>query len=544
MLYMMLGKTGLRSTRLDLGLPIEAGRLWASHLLATFITGTATFAFLLALTLMTMGGLADLGESSVFPRADFLRTSAFLYGGLLLAGVLLTRPQPDQRSIRLGRPAIIMTSLLMIVLGTIAYALSFLPLAAAIILPALAVSLAWRQRVNLPESLSLAPKLADESPALSHDSETLHYRRESQSTLTWKIYTFISYGSGKHPSFPWLVFPFLIAFGLLLSGFLAYWRDWSSLEFNFIALTSYSLFAFAGGSLKKFFQFDALPLTRRSLFAYLVLPGLINLAIGYGAGVLGLALLREPGEAFVYSMEDDTFGLRVPLDLWEISWDGKAPILDSPRGEQQESKTLAIVTAGGPKLYKPFTTSNSSSPDFVALQLSRALESYCGESPPTEELRKRYFQMDDRGRTVLKGSTLTVFADYPQLIAQTRSGTFPYIMTLTTLFFFAAMSVYFRFFRASVSESWRKGALIGILAAMLMFHITPFLLFIFNWVDGDAFVAAQKILLRQAVAAFPGASLLIWLACGIILAGAYRLCERQFHKVELPVDVSAISEDA
>ncbi len=52
-------------------------------------------------------------------------------------------------------------------------------------------------------------------------------------------------------------------------------------------------------------------------------------------------------------------------------------------------------------------------------------------------------------------------------------------------------------------------------------------------------MAMQQILIRQAATAFPGSVLLIWLAGILLVAGGYRLCERQFQKVELPSDASS-----
>ncbi|MBC8366757.1 hypothetical protein H8E52_05035, partial [bacterium] len=338
---------------------------------------------------------------------------------------------------------------------------------------------------------------------------------------------------------PWIGLPFLLAFGLFLSGLMGYWRGWGGMQFNFIALTSYSIFAISGGPVAKYFLFDGMPISRRRLFAILVLPGLAILTLGYGAGRIGLALLESRHEVIVYGMEEDSYGLRLPLHLWEIDWKGETPRVEALSGENPAVKSLPIATAGGPRLYKPYTTHESSSPQFVAEQLRRALLLHCGESPPVEELRDRYFRLDENGKTVLKGSTLTVFEDYPELKLRPEWGTFPYIFTLTGLWFFLALWIYFRFFMAEVGEGRRKGAFVSILVIMLLMHMIPFFTFMFDWIDDDTFVAMQQILIRDVATAFPGSILLVWLVGGLLFAGAYRLCERQFQKVELPSDDSA-----
>jgi hypothetical protein len=271
----------------------------------------------------------------------------------------------------------------------------------------------------------------------------------------------------------------------------------------------------------------------------LVLPGLVILTLGYGAGRVGLAFLEDRHEVIVYGQDEESYGLRLPLDLWEITWMGDAPRIETLSGEAMDAKTLPIVTAGGPKLFKPYSTSVASSPQFVAEQLSRALLQHCGESPPVSELRDRYFHLDEEGRTVLKGSALSVFEDYPELKVRSQWGTFPYVFTLTALLFFLALWIYFHFFNADTSEGRRKAAFVSILVIMLLMHMIPFFTFIFYWVDGDTFVAVQQILIRQIATAFPGSVLLIWLAGILLVAAGYRLCERQFQKVELPSDASS-----
>ncbi len=541
-LYLIIGKAGLRCTRLDLALPISTREIWNSHLYALLLAGSSAHLILNGLLFLGAKGLGMLDEGFTVQAAEFGRLFLHFYGAILLNAVILSGLQPDQRSIRLGRTGTTGIVLVMLVVGAIAWLLSRLPLVAVMALPLAATLLAWAQARRIPTSLALAPREATGA----YDApkrEGMDRGRESSFRFAWRLFSTVVLSTGKHPAFPWFSYPFLIAFGMLLSGFFSIWAGWGTLSYYFVIITAYSLFAFAGAPLTKFYLFDAVPISRRWLFATMVLPGMLALSLGYGVGVLGMELFAPRYEPFVYGTDKDSYGLRVPLDYWEIRQGDDDLELGGPGNETIQAMSLPFFESGKTGLFKPYTTGPQSSPAFVASQLEAAVLEFCGESPPADELESRYFRVDETGRTVLKTETLSVFADYPELQRIVRTGPYPYMMTWTMLILFASLAVYFRYLRPLVSDSRRKTAFVTILVVLLLGHMGQFGILMFSGIDADLVVAVQQIQLRHWASAFPGAEWLIWIAGAALVYAAYRLCERQFQRVELPLEQKAQRED-
>jgi hypothetical protein len=98
-------------------------------------------------------------------------------------------------------------------------------------------------------------------------------------------------------------------------------------------------------------------------------------------------------------------------------------------------------------------------------------------------------------------------------------------------------AVYLRALRAGVSERLKRRLPWIIMAALLGIHLLQYAFAMAGIGNAWAFAGFLEIVIARASEGLPGGRVLIWAACGLLLAAIYRLAERQFERVEsLPGD--------
>jgi hypothetical protein len=334
------------------------------------------------------------------------------------------------------------------------------------------------------------------------------------------------------PVAPILGFPLLVLFGLVLSGLKQSWVGGESLRFAFVLMTSYMLLAFGVLPPRKLYLLDSLPLSRRVIFAVMVIPMVLALALGYGVGLM-VADVKEAKRELIHFVElDCCYGVRVPIEVCEIAWYGDPPPVAAPWGETHEGWTAPLWRGSRAVVYSPFSAPQGSSPDFIALQISRATEAVYGKQVPVEEIRERYMEVGDDGVARPKGDGLTLARDHPGLDPQPRGPVLPVMMLVVCVVWLVAVAFYMRTLRAGISEKARKGVYWGLMLGLLALHMVQFVLATSNFIHLWISAGLWEIAIRNLGTRTPGGALTIWVVNTLIVGGVYLVAQRQFERVE------------
>jgi hypothetical protein len=323
--------------------------------------------------------------------------------------------------------------------------------------------------------------------------------------------------------------------GLLLAGLPNALLPEVDTRFANIAIIWYMLLAVFPNVMRKLHVLDALPIPKRQLFDHVVLPGMVFLALGYGASEVVMAVRSAEGEPIRFWENESHYYLSIPTDKCEISWDGGPRANTSPKGETHDAWSTWVTKITPTTIYSPFSTPPGSSIDFVAWQLSRAVEAVYDEIIPPEDLAAAYLEIDDTGRVVPRGGALTIQADHPEYRRSGAGGMFPFAFLLAVAPFLLLALVYFRAFRPGAGSARPRWTMFAILATTFGLHVLANLGGIAKWFNIWSATAFVEILMRHAVDALPGGIPAAWLLCGVVIAAAYMLAERGFERVEIPL---------
>jgi hypothetical protein len=283
---------------------------------------------------------------------------------------------------------------------------------------------------------------------------------------------------------------------------------------------------------------DGLPVSRRRVLGVMVFPYFFVTVLGYGVGRVTMEYLeRERPKTleairFAGDRENANYYLYVPYNAMRISWDGRVPDTVAPWGETHEAWSTPLFPGSRWKLYTPYHTPPGSSTDYVAWQMSRAVEAVYGESISPEELRERYLETRDHGGAALKTDRLTIDADYPNLKRiRTAGPAFPVVMALTFSLWMLALAIYFRAFRAGIPNRRRMTVVFVLFAVTMLGWLAAALGPILRILNTPAVNAFLTIVLRRAgesAAATAG----IWVASVAVSLAAYRLALSRLERAE------------
>jgi len=127
-------------------------------------------------------------------------------------------------------------------------------------------------------------------------------------------------------------------------------------------------------------RLDHLPLTRRLLFAYVALPAVFPIVAGLLIGT-SITYLRTDECQVCYGKGRE---IEVPPEFLEIAWDGKPGQATSPWGETHSFSARPLFPGVNAVIFNPFEASQTNSARFYALQANRAVEKVHGQSQFTE----------------------------------------------------------------------------------------------------------------------------------------------------------------
>jgi hypothetical protein len=307
-------------------------------------------------------------------------------------------------------------------------------------------------------------------------------------------------------------------------------------------ITSYALLSFGGLPPRRLYVFDAIPLSRRFIFAVVYLHLVLLLALGYGAGRIVADRAEDTRELISHFERDDHYYVSVPLRNGGIALDGSPPLATSAWGESHEVWSREIWSGRSSVVYSKFSTPPGSSREFVALQISRAVKDIYGEDISPEEVSTRYLAVDAAGRVVPAGSGLTLKADHPEWGVLPYGPVFPVMMLVVCGLWLLALSGYLGSLRPGFAEKQRKGRFWWGMVILMGLHFLQFVLLFTETLDHWILSGFWMIAIGELTERLPGGAVSVWFLCGLTLFLLYRMAEGRFVRVEsLPGDDIRIS---
>jgi hypothetical protein len=186
-------------------------------------------------------------------------------------------------------------------------------------------------------------------------------------------------------------------------------------------------------------------------------------------------------------------------------------------------------------LYSPFAPRGEASPEFIALQLSRAIEAIHGESVSPAEVEERYLETGEDGTPVLTDEGAALRHDIAAFETPKRIPIEPLLMSIIAAIFFFAAAFFFQAFRAHRSHGFRKGVWIVLLLGLLALHMLFMGLVIAGVIEPFTPTALFKIFIRDTVGAGLGGTAVVWLLAASLFALSYAFTLRRFRRIEVPL---------
>jgi len=530
-----------RVRRFDMATPAEAGSLWLAHTAGLVLAALAALASTVGAAWIVERSVdALIGRSGPRLGVEINVLAYRLACVAALVVVLLQSVDPAVSRLSLRARHVVPTALVLAFGLAVVPALDRAHPAAALVLPTVAAALAVgiRRRFRGPFRLSPShaslrggapPQAVAPGSVAGRPADRGSIRKEAPSpflvgAMVVRIIT-------KMPLMPLIGVPLTLGFGFALSGWIRAWGGGGGARFMLVPLTAYMLLAFVGYPPRRLYLLDGLPVSRRSVFAAVILVPALILAAGYAGGRIA-ADRRLDGRELVEFVEiEGRHYTRVPIEYCEIAWDGDAPRPSSPWGESAEPWTKEILRGRPHLVYSPFSVDGGSSIDFVALQISRAVEAVYDARVEPEAIRERYLEVAEDGSVRPKENALTIRRDLG-LRVRPLGPVFPFMALVAGALWLLTATPYFSHLRADVPERSRKSAFWLGMLGLLGVHLvqTGFLMMsrTSSWVVSGVW----EIAIARVSAAIPAGRIVVWVVAALVLAFLYRFAERRFLLIE------------
>lgn len=525
-LYLAFSDVRTRCTPFEQSLPVSARKLWWNHVI--FLVAGA-----LGIVVLTLGVIAVHRRLPVAVDIELgsWALGAILFAGGVLATLLLQAPRPSLSRIPVTRGTVAWT------IGVLVATPVVLAVAAragwwgvgVVVVVAAAVGF-WTYR-GVPASYAVAPLESAAGTRVGPSAVPVPDEGAGPSRMLAALTVVRCVSAGAKEL---LGVPMVALFGVILGGGLLaidteITRD---VRFLFVPMVIYMLFALIGPRLASLHHIDPLPISRRPLAAALVVPYLVVVVAGYGAGVLLASQTRSRTEYVNMQQTEKGWEVTVPLRVYRLTWSGNVPAVGSPWGESQVPTALRLYAPAPVAVYSPYSAPPGSSARFVALQISRAVEDVYGASIPADTIRQRYLTTGDDVGVVPRGEGLTLRRDYPGLTA--ASGPmFPALVAAAVVPWLLLTALLLRAYRAGVREWVRQTIVWGGLGLLMILWIAPWLATVSGILSSWAARALVEIPVMWA-GGTPAGTLTVWSVALALVVAAYAIVQSQVLRMEIP----------
>jgi len=526
-LYLAFGRTRTRARPFHLTLPLSARRLWLGHVAAVVLMAGAVALAGVALELAHPRMLAGRVALEVRPLA----LAAHLLAGAALATVLLQLASPQRARIPLSAgyalwalAVLVAVPALLVFLAPQGAAWSLLTLAAA-------VAIGGWELATLPPAFSLVPREA--APARAPDA-SLGAPGAGRAASRWIVAAALFRGASAG-ALDWMSVPITMLFAFVIGGgVMLLGMDAVDLRYAYVPMLSYLLFSAIAPRLGRLHHLDPLPVPRRILFALLVVPCFAACVAGYGLGAFAAGRAARRAELVGFPATGEVHSVTVPMWARRIAWEGRPPAVVSPWGESHVPLAWPLWRGSRAVLYSPFSAPRGSSREYVAWQLSRAVEAVYGRRVPGDEIADRYLVTGADGRVVPRAGARLLSGDDPRLSPVGGGPMFAVLMALVCVPWLLLVALLLRAYRAGVSDARRQGLFWGLAVLVVVFFVGQAAAVIAGLARPWLATALVEIPVR-ALGESAAATVAAWVSGAALLFVAYRLAESQFARMEIPV---------
>ncbi len=516
---------GLRCRVWELTLPLTGRFWWRGHFLSLLLGGMAIILFFPVLPLSIVA--LDAGYGFDGSWLDFFWK---IWGVPFAAYVLvlnflaiwradLANPGNRKGWLRgLGSVVIITTGVLVL---TSRLGWSWLLLVAVVAGEIL------RHRVQIPEALALA-----EEPAPPPELE-VWVPFQPRSATFWLQHRIIMRTLFKWP-LNWVVLlPFAVGFGMFLGGYFPFGGAPGGMRLANFFMTIYILLSGSGHFIEKFHYLDFLPIDRRLILAWLVVPAVFALTLGYGIGQWRYSIMRGEEEPFSFVNEGDDYGLKIPPPLFRLHRGQTSPDIIAPWGETHPAESVTAWKGLSWQFYKPFSTPSGASEEFVAWQIQRASETFFGETVSTEEISRRYLEIGSNGDVRVVAAGLNLQADHLQWTEKSGGPVLPVLLGAVVVAYLMVLALLFRLQRRITSTMKQRATFWAMMGFLMVLHLGWLTGFISrlsdDWIVNGVF---QGVIQRWSQSS-SGTAVVAYLAALVLTALAWALALRQFRQLEV-----------
>lgn len=526
-LYLIYADATARATRFDLPLPIRPARLWLTRVVSLSLGVIAILG--VGLGCAAAGGfVSGVGPAVV---RSFLLSAAHAGAALALGIALVQGYRPGLYRAEHGAStvlAVIIIALVDIVILLAQVAAG--PWAAAVVLAA-ALALATRTYHRLPRAFVVA-RCSDAAGGRQAapivwdgEDEGSLWVRDGAATGSGAVHRALLQLFARHWA-AWLFGGMLAFLGFYLAGA---WPDGLSgplyVAVAWSILNGPLLFAMA-----RLHMIDHLPVSRRLVFAYMVLPALAVLMLGHLGGAVVGRSVQDEWTWKLLTRDACCPQKRVPYEFLDVSMSGTPPVLSSPWGEEHEPWRTRVTGNSRAVLYRRFDTPADASVEFNAHQVRRALEWGLRDTGVAARVEREYLRRaNELGVSVWDDWYLLMESD--PLRTTRHEESIPLMFTLVGVPWF--LFVAFFMWAGRGTTALRRRAPGMVIAAVVITVTTTLLVSAsLGWVDTWKLTALAWVVLRRAAEAVPGGTGLLWLCSLALVGAAYLVAERQFLRSE------------
>lgn len=363
------------------GLPVPARTLWIARMLSIVAAAALPVATMIAVAAIEWG---PRGVPTVHLPTALLGLR--LLAALLLPLAVLQAIRPELRSLRSTRGerrrlagAAVLS--LLVVAGPLpagwTLALAFVA----------ALALAVLTYRRLPPAFSLVGRELEATPPPSAASTEREGGGRAGAATRALARVLLNHAAA------WFILPVLVLYGFQT---LLVHQEGSDALLLLLLPTIWIPFV-ALHSMSRVGPLDPLPIPRRRLFRWCVLPAVAAYLVGL-AIYTPIARLLPETLALVRLQRN---GLRTPSEFWEFAPGGRPPSIVAPWGEAHLPRARALLPGLETAIYFPFEAPADASPRYFAWQARRALAAVHGGDPTNvpapEEGDPLVRQMEARG---------------------------------------------------------------------------------------------------------------------------------------------------
>jgi hypothetical protein len=535
--FVLSGNSWTRSSRLTLGLPINARAAWSvrmASLIAIALLSTAAIAIATGLT-------ADISQGTLAFNSVILLAAVRAAVACVLILFLYQLPLSGQASIPITAAYVVYMAFIGVLVLVFSSA-ALTSLVGTLFLLVITITVGAWLAVRVPPTFSVGPTVEESqspvwvTPEEAEPTETAGWdRRKGDSTgkaLHWVLFRGL-----KTNVLIWFLLAIICAsVAVATTEFLQGTNAFMPLFFIII----YHL-PLLQGALESTTPYDALPISRRVLWAHTVGPIAAMALLGL---VIALAVFLMNPTPFT-QIKFSKCCVQVPWDYWEIGRVGQIPTVTAPWGESLTPQGHPLWRGADIVLYDPYESGPESSTRFVEYQMRRATHAVYGDPLPKAFSNPDYRPPSNITGGVERGAfTLDVTRGR---ISSDRNRTAAVALTVLVLLIAGMMLPALLQYGPWVRRRIFKRASIGFIILLVVVVVAVSAARLFGYTQVWYVGVLLSVGLRALSHALPLPTTILWFFCVTFWAGAYLLLERVFYTIELPREKTmnrfAIAED-